>query len=103
MRHERDHRSIHQLDFERRWLSVKLGGRSHSLTEEHCQQIIGRIETLDFEIAASPAGTNEELVLKVNRLGELIFPTGIENSGETMESVFFSSILLDARRLSKQH
>ena len=89
-----------QLDYERRWLSAKLSRGHRNLSEGQSQEILHRIDTLDFEIAASPAESFDDLLVKVNRLRELMFPVENDDIEKTIEGIFFHSVLKDTRVLA---
>jgi hypothetical protein len=93
-------RTLSQLDFERRKLSAKLSRGNQDLLEHQKQEILRQIDALDFEIAASPANTVEELLIKLEHLSEILFPEKDAPSQDTFEGILFCSVLKDVRTLS---
>lgn len=90
-------KTLVQLDYQRRWLSVQLSRGHQNQSGGQSQGILNRIDTLDFEMAASPAQSVEERLIKLNRLSELLFPGERDDVEETIEGLFFKSVLTDAR------
>ncbi len=93
-------KTLSQLDFERRWLSAQLQYGSTCLAAHEIQKALTKVDTLNLKIAARPAETVEELLIKLDLVSELL---GFSTDGsvqDTFEAVMFCAVLNDARRLA---
>ncbi len=93
-------KSLSQLQFERQWLATKLSARSVVLTELEKIEIMSKLESLDLLLAATPAQTLQDLLIKLEEFARACYPSDGMPDEETPDGVLFSAILADARDLS---
>ena len=93
-------KSLSQLDLERRWLSARITRGHRNLCESRKSEILSRIDALDLAMAATPAETAEDLLIKLEHLAEILFPHVDAISPDTFEEILFIAVLDDVRTLA---
>lgn len=92
--------SLEQLNFERKWLVLKLGNGQLNTLEEAAT--LDAIETLELGIAATPCESLLDVVRKLERVGELFNPTDEQMLEDCLEFIMLTSVLRDVRALANK-
>lgn len=94
-------RSIHQLDFERRWLTAQLDHGAYFQRTAELEAKLRRIEDLDLIIASKSAADIGDLVIKLERLAQSLMPELPMETEASLEAILMNAVLADARRLAR--
>ena len=99
---EAPRQSLTQLRFERDWLAMQLSqGRVEEESGPH-EKFLERLDQIDLALAATPAVSLPDLIIKLSRLACLVCPTRGPIPETTIEGVFLKAIVADAIALAAQ-
>ena len=93
-------KSLYQLTFKRKWLVTQLeAGKFPEESQEH-DRVFERLEEIDLAIAASPAHTLKDVIVKLERFAALYHPAPGPIPEDTLEFILLKVLLDDCRRLA---
>jgi hypothetical protein len=90
--------SITQLAFQRKWMLARLD--CGSLTTDEEAALMDSLEIVDLHIAATPGKSLPDLVLKLERLKDILWPLKERVPEDCLEHVYLTAVLHDAIRLT---
>lgn len=97
---ETPRQSLTSLRFERDWLVMQLTRRAGERENGPQEKIMERLDQIDLALAATPAASLSDLIIKLSRLACLVCPTRGPIPETTIEGVFLRAIVADAIALA---
>ncbi len=92
---------MRDLVFQRKWMLARL--EYGQLTEESAERrrVLDQLVDLDLKIAAYPAQSLSDLIVKLNRYREFFFSEGETIPEDSLDHIYLGAILRDAEKLSE--
>ncbi len=92
--------SLTELRFERDWLVAQINQGRVEEESDAQEKIMERLDQIDLALAATPAVSISDLIIKLSRLACLVCPTRAPIPETTIEGVFLRAIMADAIALA---